>query len=190
MAYGIGKNLRKVREVAPYREGLARTALPRVDFADAFAVDVPPDSDLEFASLARAGFEACPGWVRRMMALRDAVMGPLGLKTGREFEPTSAADWERALAELHPIYSEDGNEVLFGIDDWHLDFRASLLRQHTEGVVTLVATTLVHFKHWMGRAYFVPVRVGHKWIVPAMLAALQRRLVEVSAANSQMAGAR
>jgi hypothetical protein len=76
MTYEIGKNLRRVREVAPYRDGLARTALSRVDFADAFAVDLPPEADLQFASLARAGYEACPRWVRGMMRLRDALMGP------------------------------------------------------------------------------------------------------------------
>ena len=27
-------------------------------------------------------------------------------------------------------------------------------------------STLVHFNNWKGRAYFVPVRVGHQIIVP------------------------
>lgn len=179
MTYAIDKALQKVVEVPPYLAGLGRDALSRVDFADAFEVEVPPHANLELANLAKAGYEACPKWVRGMLGLRDALMGPLGLKTGRQFQPQSNADWERAIAALHPAYSDDGNEVMLGIDDWHLDFRVSVLKQRKLDSASLILTTLVKFNHWLGRAYFVPVGIGHKWIVPAMLAALQTRLMQM-----------
>ena len=171
--------MRTVQEVPPYQNGLGRDALPRVDFADAFAVELPAGSDLRLASLAKVGYEACPAWVKAAMAVRGVLAGAVGLKTGREFLPKDEADWQRAVEALSPQFSADGREVLIGLDDWHLDFRASLLVQPGEASTRLVVTTLVYFKHWVGRAYFVPVRIGHRWVVPAMLEALRRRFMQI-----------
>ena len=60
------------------------------------------------------------------------------------------------------------------------------MERHPE-LATLTMTTLVKFNNWVGRAYFVPVRIGHKMVVPAMLRALRARLLAELAAEGRRA---
>lgn len=190
MTYGVDKELRTVMEVPPYLTGLAQRALPRLDFADAFAISLPLEANLDFTHVAIVGWQACPGWVHRAMQIRDALVGRVGLKTGLKTGPMTVKpveadalinlegdEMERALRALNPQFSADGDEMLVGMDDMHLDFRVSLLRQRDASATRFTVTTLVQFRNWLGRAYFVPVGIGHKWVVRAMMRALRERLV-------------
>jgi hypothetical protein len=54
-----------------------------------------------------------------------------------------------------------------GEDDKHLNFRASVLKDKTNGTVSL--TTVVHYNNLWGRVYFFPVKPFHKIIMKALL---------------------
>ena len=56
--------------------------------------------------------------------------------------------------------------MVVGADERHLNFRVSILVSRENGAQWLTVSTVVHFNNWKGTAYFVPVRVGHKIIVP------------------------
>jgi hypothetical protein len=58
-------------------DGLAAAELPAVDFADAYEVVVPPG--VTARPLAEAVFTEPPRWVDALLAIRHAIVAPLGL---------------------------------------------------------------------------------------------------------------
>ena len=64
------------------------------------------------------------------------------------------------------VFKRDDDELLFGVDDRHLDFRISIQRI---GASELCVTTAVKLNNWMGRLYFLPVKPMHRIVVPAMM---------------------
>ena len=166
-----------VREV-PVPEGGLAAGFQGVDYADAYAVALSLSASAR--TLAEAVFASAPGWVAALMALRNALVRPLGLVA------TPSALRHAALRTngtgervgIFPILATTPDEVLLGLDDRHLDFRISIRTldhgHERQGVVS----TLVRFRGALGRAYFLPVRPAHRLIVPAMLRAAARRLSE------------
>ena len=152
------------RAVTVPRRLPAAADLAGADFADAFAVPLPPGAPADARDwYAAFGPAAVPPWVRALMGIRTAVVRPLGLRTGS--------------AGLFPLLSASADTVVTGVDDRHLDFRLVLhVRPAAEGR-ELVAVTVVRRHNALGRAYFAVVRPFHSRVVPAML----RRLVERAA---------
>jgi hypothetical protein len=73
------------------------------------------------------------------------------------------------LASLRLSIDRQGDEILLGEDDQHLNFRTSVQLERQEEKCWVIVSTVVQFNNWLGHAYFVPVRPIHKIIVPAMM---------------------
>ena len=144
------------------RTALLADALPRVDAADAFAVPAPPGSPTDPQTWADAVFRSPPGWVAALMALRQALVGLVGIERGDR----SAFDTLRATDD----------EVLLGTDAGHLDFRASVLRAEER----VVLSTVVRLRNRRGRLYWGVVRHVHPIVVRAMLGRAARRMAALS----------
>jgi hypothetical protein len=140
---------------------LATRALPSVDYLDVFSAPVGRDVTLE--DVAR---RLLLGQPPRLMRLRDALVRPFGLKTspGGSRPPLRLIPGERI--GIFRLYERSAHELLLGEDDRHLDFRVCL-RVVGDGEVTLA--TLVHFRNFLGRAYFFLIRPFHALIVKGML---------------------
>jgi hypothetical protein len=141
----------------------------RVDYADAFAVAVPAGT-----AVGRALAEFCrtPWWMNTAMWLRDQLLArPLGLARGY-------AEFRSRLArgELFAVVAECEGARLMGEVDSHLEFQ--LLAEIVPGAEAdrLVMTTRVRFINRAGRLYFLPVRYGHRWLVPRLMGRVARRL--------------
>ena len=143
---------------------LVSRAFERTEYADAFRARVPTDGPCDVDAFARAMLTSMPAWIDRLMRARDAAVGLFGLKTDSaravpdRFEPGASVG-------LFQVFARTDDEILFGADDSHLDFRLSCLTR--DGAVTM--TTIVRFHGIRGRAYFTVVRPFHERIVPAML---------------------
>ena len=94
-----------------------------------------------------------PGWVRSLMALRNALVAPFGLTTEEPAEVDRIG--------LFPVVSERDNEVIAGFDDKHLNFRIAMLAE--SGRVHLA--TWVHPHNLGGRLYLAAVMPFHVVIV-------------------------
>lgn len=148
------------RAVPPPAGRLVHDALPRVDFTDAWQLPrhpaMPADPAIWAAEVLRP-----PASVRALMAVRQAVVGLVGIKrapggTGGAFPETA----------------RDEEEIVLGMDDDHLDFRLAVLT--AGGAVTL--TTVVTLHNRRGRLYFAVVRRLHPMVVRAMLRRAHRQL--------------
>ena len=120
---------------------------------------------LDAATAARRMFGRMPWWIGALMALRNRLVAPLGLKTGRD-ESVSAS---RRIG-IFPLIAEAPHRVLLGFDDQHLDFRVAVdVVPLSAAQQQITTTTLVRTHNALGRVYLAMVLPFHRVIVPAML---------------------
>ncbi len=145
------------------------------DYLDSYAV--PLSRDVHASELVIALFHTAPRWVDALLALRDKAVRQFGLKTSERnalcLTPPFYAGQRFGLFELRHISEK---EVVFGVDDKHLDFRTSVLVEPKGTEINLTITTLVHMKNAFGRIYFLCIQPFHRIIVPSMLKAMAQRL--------------
>lgn len=110
------------------------------DFLDCYSVA----SILSPREAATRGL-TLPPWARGLLALRNAIVHPFGLKTGEPGQP------------FFPTCHESADELVLGTDDRHLDFRIGVFRQ--EGRIYL--STWVRPHNLWGRAYLACVMPFH-----------------------------
>ncbi|MFL6587744.1 MAG: DUF2867 domain-containing protein [Luteimonas sp.] len=128
-----------------------------------------------------AGFvENPPDGVSRLMALRNVLVRPAGLRTSPLGCPASSllsSDAPLKFAGRHPVVSErrsdDGRrvEVILGADDRHLMFRTCVgVRIEADGAVVCTMATRVRTRNPFGRFYMAAISGVHRrYIAPAML---------------------
>jgi hypothetical protein len=148
---------------------LPHPLLPAADWADRFTLGLPVDN-LTAREAARLALENPPGWVRRLMALRNALVAPFGLKGAAEELKTSEVE-----IGGFPVVSASDDRVVLGFDDRHLDFRIviDVMADRPRGQ-TLSVMTLVHRNNLFGRLYLAAVMPFHKLIVRTALTGVAR----------------
>lgn len=130
---------------------LAR-ALPSIDWSDAYTVLAPQGLQRHPQEWADAIFLTPPAWIRVLFAVREVTVRTVGI--------------ERGGGHAFDTISWTPSEVLLGIDQHHLAFRASVLVEPDRVVVS----TLVEVRNRQGRAYSAVVRRIHPFVVRGMLA--------------------
>lgn len=129
--------------------------LPGCDFADAFSVTVPRRG-LDARTLSADFFSTPPAWAGALMDLRNAIMGRLGYKAPK-------------IRKGFPVLRESAEEVVSGLDDGHLNFRALMrVEPHINGS-RITLTTAVATQNWIGRCYLTVIMPFHKLIVRSMM---------------------
>lgn len=146
-----------IREIAPRS---ASPTLPGADFADAWQITGPGNA-FDAEQIAGRLNQTMPGWAKFLLGLRNLLVAPFGLKTGRG---------EVARETLFPVVETSPERVVLGLDDRHLDFRlvVDVATDKTTGRVA-IATTYVRTHNAAGRLYLAFVKPFHRIIVPAML---------------------
>jgi hypothetical protein len=143
--------------------------LPGADYADSFRLVVSGQSLDAFTATERVMGRA-PGWIGRLMSLRNALVKPFGLKT----EPGESPGEARRIGTF-PLISRTPERVVLGLDDRHLDFRVCVdVETLGDGRQAITASTEVKTHNALGRAYLAVVKPFHRMIVPAMLAQAAR----------------
>ncbi|WP_076863719.1 DUF2867 domain-containing protein [Bradyrhizobium mercantei] len=151
----------RVDEVTPNVDSDA--LLTGAQFIDAFRIaTTQPDLDARHATETMLGQQ--PRWAKWLIALRNVLVTPLGLKT------SGAADGVgRDMIGLFPVVSETPERLVAGFNDKHLDFRLVVDVTSTGAARNITATTLVLTHNWLGRTYLAVIMPFHRLIVPAML---------------------
>jgi len=149
-------------------------------YVDSF--DVSLSKRPEILDVARSPFLSTPKWIVALMSLRNKIVKHLDLKTS-----DTPGDHEAILRAfdgkvgssigLFRVFAKSENEIVFGQNDSHLNFRASLLLEDVgEKLTSLHFTTTVEYVNWTGRLYFLIVKPFHKVIVKRMLQATKVHL--------------
>jgi hypothetical protein len=134
---------------------LALRDIPRPDYADAIIVPLPPGTPAQPALWAHRLFSprTMPRWVLGALVARQVLVPLLGIP--------------QAPDDVFAIRDQDGDEVLLAADDRHLDFRCAVAVDPAARLLRVTTTVRLH--GWRGRAYFLPVRALHPFVVRAMI---------------------
>lgn len=142
--------------------------LPSTDFGDAFAIDAPA-AMLSAPQAAQLAFSRPPGRIAKLLAIRNFLVSPFGLKSGTE------ADLSGLPRIGLPVFSSSPERVVLGLDDAHLNFRLVIdVRNLNDTTCRVTATTLVQRNNLLGRIYLATVLPFHRILVPTLLARLAR----------------
>jgi Protein of unknown function (DUF2867) len=143
--------------------------LAGASFADAFSIDVD-ERGLDAPTAAERAFATAPPWIAWLLAIRNTLVRPFGLKGTNEAHRIS-----RDRIGFFPCISRSADRVVMGFDDAHLDFRVVVdVASVADGLQRVTATTLVRPHNLFGRAYLATIMPFHKLIVRSMLGRVRR----------------
>ena len=158
-----------------------------VHHQDAFTLAVRPphatgsDAAAWLAAMLAGFLDNPPRDVARMMALRNVLVHPLGLRTSPLGCPVSSLLGPSSPLRFDarfPVHSQsvaaDGRtaQVILGSDDRHLVFRTCVaVRLLDDGAVEFSMANRVACTNWFGRIYMALIASTHRRVVaPALLA--------------------
>ena len=160
--------MNRAHAVAPER-GIG-DLLAGAQFVDAYSV-VAPSGVADAMEAARRMIARSPDWATRLMALRNTLVKPLGLKVDGGTE-----EGVEKLG-LFPVVSATPRRVVFGFEDRHLDFRGVVDvadAPELAGASRVTLSTLVRLHNLFGRAYLTAILPFHGRIVRGWLDELAR----------------
>ncbi|WP_415804234.1 DUF2867 domain-containing protein [Bordetella muralis] len=144
-----------------------RSHYKKTDLRDAYSVLLPNSATDDPERLARHLHENPAPWFHTLLRIRDLLVAPLGIKTSRQFE-RDAKQQKRDHISFFLIFSCYRHEIVYGLDDVHLDFRASVLvvpPSADSPCRKLVAVTVVKCHNSLGRLYIRLIAPFHKLAV-------------------------
>jgi len=147
---------------------MAKTYFSKPDYADSYRMRLPDNCYAGIDEVNQKLFSAGPDWGDVLMKIRDAIVGPFGLKTMKDLHPEKEAG-TREKAGLFPVIKKTMNEVLMGEEDKHLSFCLSIYLEDDGNARYVTATTIVKYNNWFGRFYFIFVRPVHQLLVPSTM---------------------
>jgi len=162
------------------------------------AGELPSNSASALLAFLLDGFlENSPIGVGRLMAFRNALVRPLGLRTSPLGCPVSSLLNKQQcdfFADRFPVLDQSVNatdtraQVILGADDKHLRFRSCVgVETLSDGRVALTMGTRVFFKNVFGRLYMAAIdRVHRRYVAPTML----RKAADHAASRLREAGKR
>jgi hypothetical protein len=151
----------KIREVAPEVDSGA--LLTCAQFVDAYRVAIDGTA-LNARSAAEKMFGRWPRWIEALVALRNTLVAPFGLKKSGAGEPAPGG-----MIGIFPVLSETPGRLVAGFDDHHLDFRVVVDVAAAASGQQVTTTTLVLTHNLLGRAYLAVILPFHRLIARVML---------------------
>ncbi len=111
-------------------------------------------------------FDDPPMSVRVLFGVRELLVGLVGI--------------ERGGSHVFDTVARRSDEVLIGVDQGHLGYRASVLVERDR----VVLSTVVELHNRRGAAYFALVRRVHPFVVRSMLGRAAQKMAVVSSSSS------
>ncbi len=137
--------------------------LAGAQFSDAFSVVVDCTA-LDARHAAEKMLGQSPRWIERMLALRNFLVSPFGLK-----KPVPAGTGAVDTIGIFPVMSETPRRLVAGLNDKHLDFRVVVDITPSGHGQRVTATTLVLTHNLLGRIYLTIILPFHRLVVRALL---------------------
>jgi hypothetical protein len=141
----------------------AGALLPGAQFADAYCVAVD-GTTLDARHAAEKMLSRGPRWIDALMALRNHLVKPFGLKT----PPPNASASAESIG-IFPVIGETPDRLVAGFNDSHLDFRVVVDVATSGSSQRITVTTLVLTHNLLGRVYLAIILPFHRLIARAML---------------------
>lgn len=157
-------------EPALPKDSLLYKQMATIHYQDCFASNIPTAHPVNITQTTIAFSIGAPNWIKKLEEIRDLIVSPFGLKTGKGSTHKGPRTFNRGdQLGIFKIMDMNEKEVILGENDKHLDFRVSLYLQQQPADQQLLCTTAVHFNNRLGKIYFFFVKPFHRLIVPAMI---------------------
>jgi hypothetical protein len=137
--------------------------LAGAQFSDAYSV-VVDDAALDARIAAEKMLGRSPRWIERLLALRNFLVAPFGLK-----KPVPTGNGAADTIGIFPVVSETPGRLVAGLNDKHLDFRVVVDITTSSHGQRVTATTLVLTHNLLGRVYLTIILPFHRLVVRALL---------------------
>ena len=151
----------KVHEVDPDVDSSA--LLAGAQFIDAYSIAIG-NAALDARRAAEKMLARGPRWIEALLALRNYLVTPFGLKTSAANEASASN-----IIGIFPIVSQSPDRLVAGFDDRHLDFRVVVDVAACGHGQRVTATTLVLTHNLLGRSYLAIILPFHRFVVRALL---------------------
>jgi hypothetical protein len=151
----------RVDEVDPNVDSGA--LLAGAQFVDAYSIAID-GAALDARQAAEKMLARAPRWIEVLLALRNFLVAPFGLKTSAPDQPGP-----RDIIGIFPVVRQTPDRLVTGFNDKHLDFRLVVDVASAGHTQRITATTLVLTHNLLGRTYLAIIRPFHRLVVPAML---------------------
>ena len=151
----------QVQTVEP--DATAGKLLPGAQFSDAFSV-VVDGTALDARLAAEKTLGHSPRWIERLLALRNLLVSPFGLK-----KPVPTGSRAVDTIGIFPVMSETPARLVAGLNDKHLDFRVVVDIATSGHSQRVTATTLVLTHNLLGRIYLAIILPFHRLVVRSLL---------------------
>jgi len=159
---------RAVKSCGECPQDLAPSIGP-IDASDCFTTVILPGDPTEPRRWAEQVFGRPPRWVGFLLSLRDAAVRPFGLRTPGHARPATGL----------PVLTDDGNELVMGLDDRHLDGRVRITARDRH----VHLTTSVTINTRLGHIYWAVARHVHPLVVQSMLGSMPFPAVVIEPSN-------
>ena len=156
----------------PEASALDRRVVAESCFRDAYRAPLgKPEASV--VDIFFAVFGHHPGWMKRLLILRNRFAAAAGLETPRDAEilhPQRRPHY--AVGDKigpWPIFGLTATELIAGRDNKHLDFRLSVLREPAGSPPSAVISTVCTTHNRFGRVYLRCVIPFHRWGVQTLI---------------------
>lgn len=169
-------------------KSILKTTESSFDYVDSYSCEFSDtDNKIGFPEISEAFSRSKSKWVSALMAFRDRIVKPFGLKTSEKVTDKQIQNFKfekgRQLG-IFKVFDKAENEVIFGENDKHLDFRISILLDNpTKNKKNLSISSIVTFNNWFGRLYFMTIKPFHNIIVPKMLKGILEKIENEKTTN-------
>jgi hypothetical protein len=153
----------KVTEIIPEVDSGA--LLAGAQFVDAYRVAIDGTA-FNARRAAERMFGRGPRWIEALLALRNAIVAPFGLKKSGLGEPAPGG-----MIGIFPVLSETQQRLVAGFNDHHLNFRVvvDVAAADADADQQVTLTTLVLTHNLLGRAYLAAILPFHRLIARVQL---------------------
>lgn len=163
----------KTHTAIPPENSLITGNFSPVHYSDSYKTEFKCENTLHVDDLVYAFFDSSPKWIEKLFALRNSIVKMLGLKVSEVNDRKRQRELFRVEKGnglgLFKVFDKSHDEVLLGEDDKHLDFRILFNLTQRERNYIFTLTTPVRFHNSFGRFYFAIIKPFHRFIVPAMM---------------------
>jgi len=156
--------MRKVREEKVFLTDLSKRLFKQIDFADTFA---NTNREYTLEQISKQIFDKSPKWVNGLFKLRNSLVRGLGLKTSLPKDYNTRFEVGGYIKFFKIVHLHE-DEIVLGVNDSHLDFRA-VINKTDEPEFNVKVTTLVKFNNKMGRIYMCLIAPFHRMVIKRMI---------------------
>jgi len=138
--------------------------LNKIHFTDTFSTTNHRDNIKDITNLI---FNTSPKWLELLFKLRNNLVKIIGLKTDipKDYNETFKVG---GYVKFFKIYSISNRQVVLGVDDSHLNFRA-IIENNISKNYNIKVTTLVQFNNKKGNIYMNIIKPFHRLVVKKMV---------------------